>query len=130
MPLITPDTSQQLDFKPLDPATYPAVIRQVEYGTSKSSGNPMLTVTVGVQHDGKEHSRKAFLVITGEGSYGFDQLLRACGFGDLADAYKDKDADKPPFDTDDLKGQEVLVTIEHEMYNNQLRDRIKSFLRA
>lgn len=130
MPIITPDTSAQLDLTPLEPNTYPAVVRAVEYGTSKSSGNPMLTVTVGVKHDGKEYPRKCFLVITGEGSYGFDQLLRACGFTSLADAYKDKSASKPAFDTDELLGQELNVVVEHETYNNQLRDRVKTFLRA
>lgn len=130
MPIITPDTSSQLEFKPLDPGTYPARIAAVEYGLSKSSGNPMLTVNVELNVEGRTVPRKAFLVITGEGSYGFDQLLRACRMDQLADAYKDKSAEKPPFDTDELVGQEVSVIVEHETYNNQLRDRIKAFLRA
>lgn len=130
MPIITPDTSSQLEFKPLEPGTYPAKITDVQYGTSKSSGNPMLTVTMDVNAEGRAVPRKAFLVITGEGSYGFDQLLRACRMDQLADAYKDKSAEKPPFDTDELIGQEINVIVEHETYNNQLRDRVKTFLRA
>jgi len=130
MPIITPDTSSQIEFTPLDPGTYPAKITAVEYGHSKSSGNPMLTVTLVLTHDGKSFTRKAFLVITGEGSYNFDQLLRACGFVDLADAYKNKHAEKPSFDTDDLIGAEMSVVVDHETYNGQLRDRVKSFLRA
>lgn len=129
MPIITPDTSAQLDMSALDAGTYPGVIRSVVFETSKK-GNPMLVVTVGVSHNGKERPRKAWLVINGEGAYGFDQLLRACHFDEVADKYKDATAEKPPFDTDDLLGQEVNVVIDTEMYNGAATDKIKTFLRA
>lgn len=130
MPIINPDTSEQISLEALEPGTYPAEIVAVEYGHAKSSGNPMLTVSFKVTADGKTVTRKSFLVITGAGAFNFDQLLRATGFDELADAYKDKEAEKPQFDTDDLIGQQLNVVIDHELYNGETRDRIKSYLRA
>lgn len=130
MPIINPDTSNISDQGAIDPGTYPAKITEVEYKTSKSSGNPMIVPKFAVTVDGKERPRSAFLVITGEGAYGFDQLLRACGFDEMADKYKAKDGDKPDFDTDELIGQELMVVIESDTYNGQLRDKIKSYLKA
>ena len=47
---------------------------------------------------------------------GFDQLLRACKMNDLADAYRDAAVTpKPPFDTDTLRGHEVMVVIEEQI---------------
>lgn len=130
-PIINPDTSNMTDMGPIAAGTYPAEITKVDYETSKSSGNPMIVPTFGVEVDGKARPRKAYLVISGEGAYGFDQLLRSCGFHQLADQYKDKSVNpKPDFDTDALIGQRVNVVIEPDTYNGQLRDRIKSFLPA
>ena len=56
--------------------------------------------------------------------------MRATGFDELAEKFKAKEGDKPEFDTDDLIGQELNVVIESDTYNGQLRDKIKSFLRA
>lgn len=130
-PIINPDTSNIQDMGPIAAGTYGAEIQKVDFDTSKKSGNPMIVVTFGVEVDGKVRSRKSYLVITGEGAYGFDQLLRATGFEDLADQYKNKDIQpKPDFDTDSLVGQRVNVVIEPNVYNNELRDQIKSFLKA
>src|SRR5437867_4389910 len=98
MPLISPDTSDALDMAPLAPGTYKAKIIDVEVKSSKA-GNPMIVPKFELVVDGKRRVRNAFLVINGEGAYGFDQLLRACKFGAVADAYKDKSVQpKPPFD--------------------------------
>lgn len=131
MPVITPDTSNISDQGPIPAGTYKAKITQCEYKQAKETGNPMIVPKFAVEVEGKERPRNAYLVITGEGAYGFDQLLRACGFDELADKYRDKDVQpKPAFDTDDLVGQEVNVVIEPDTYNGQLRDKIKSFLKA
>lgn len=130
MPIITPDTTEQLDFSPLEPGTYPATVTKVEADTSKK-GNPMLVVYFSVEKaPGVTVPRKSWLVTSGEGTSGFDQLLRATGFADLADVYKDKSASKPAFDTDDLINQQVLVVVEQSEYNKQLRDQIKTYLKA
>lgn len=130
MPIVNPDTSNAAGMEPIEPGTYPARITEVDYKTSKSSGNPMIVPKFVITVDGKERTRQAYLVITGEGAFNFDQLLRACGFEDLADQFKSKDGPKPDFDTDDLIGQELNVVIESDVYNGALRDKIKSFLRA
>lgn len=131
MPIVNPDTSQISDQGPIEPGTYPATIKEVEYKTSKSSGNPMIVPKFGVMVEGKERPRQAYLVITGEGAYGFDQLLRACGFDTLADQFHDPTVQpKPDFDTDNLVGQEIQVVIESDVYNGQMRDKIKSYLKA
>jgi len=130
MPVVNPDTSAAQEMSAIEPGTYKARITEVEFKNSKSSGNPMIVPKFAVNVDGKERPRSAYLVITGEGAYGFDQLLRATGFDELADKFKAKEGDKPEFDTDDLIGQELNVVVEADTYNGQLRDKIKSFLRA
>lgn len=130
MPIINPDTSNVTPMEAIPSGTYPAEITAVEFKTSKS-GNPMIVVDFGVEVDGKARTRKSYLVITGEGAYGFDQLLRSTNFDDLADQFKDKNVQpKPDFDTDLLIGQRVNVVIEPNVYNGELRDQIKSFLKA
>lgn len=130
-PIINPDTSNMVEMGAIPAGTYPSEIAKVDFETSKSSGNPMIVTTFDVEVDGKVRPRKAYLVIQGEGAYGFDQLLRSCGFQHLADAYKDPNVSpKPDFDTDMLVGQKVNVVIEPDTYNGQLRDRVRSFLPA
>lgn len=129
MPIINPDTSAMLDMGPIEPGTYLGEISQIEYKTSKS-GNPMLEISWDVEVNGKKRSRKSYNVISGEGSGGFDQLLRAAGFTELADKYKDPAVQpKPAFDTDQLLGQKVNVVIEPNLYNGEMRDQIRSFLK-
>lgn len=131
MPIINPDTSAQLDMTPLEEGTYPAKITAVEFKHAKSSGNPMIVPEIVIEHDGRSYTRRSYLVITGEGSYGFDQLLRCCGFDSTADEFKDPTlSTKPSFDTDELIGCEINVVIAHEIYNNEIRDKVKSFLPA
>lgn len=130
MPIINPDTTQMLEMGAIEPGTYPAEITAVDYKSSKA-GNPMIVVDFGIQVGESVRPRKSYLVITGEGAYNFDSLLRACGFGQLADQYKDKNVQpKPSFDTDQLIGQRVNVVIEPNLYNGEMRDQIKSYLPA
>lgn len=131
MPIINPDTSAMTDMGAIPAGTYPAEISGVQYKNSKA-GNPMLEIDFQVEvEDGKKRPRKSWAVITGEGSFNFDQLLRATGFQQLADQYKDKNVQpKPSFDTDMLIGQKVNVVIEGNLYNNEMRDQIKSYLPA
>jgi hypothetical protein len=129
MPIVNPDTSSISEQGAIDPGTYPAKIVDVDYKTSKSSGNPMIVPKFEVMVDGKARPRQAYLVITGAGAYGFDQLLRAAGFDEIADKYRAPEGEKPDFDTDDLVGQEIQVVIEHDSYNGELRDKIKSYLK-
>lgn len=130
MPIINPDTTQMLEMGAIDAGTYPAEITGVEFKSSKA-GNPMIVVDMGVEVGDTKRPRKSYIVITGESAYNFDQLLRACGFHQLADAYKDKSVQpKPSFDTDELIGQRLNVVIEPHLYNNEMRDQIKSYLPA
>lgn len=131
MPIIQPDTSQAEDMSPIEPGTYRAKVVSCESKNSKEKGTPMIVPKFEVTVNGSDKPRKrqAYLVITGPGAGGFDQLLRATGFGKLADQLKDPAVQpKPPFDTDQLVGQECQVVVEEELYNNEKRDRIKSFL--
>jgi len=129
MPMIQPDTSAATEMQAIAPGTYAGKILKVDYGMS-AKGNPMLTITYELQVDGKARVRKGYHVITGEGAYGFDNLLRSTGFDAIADQYKAKDGEKPSFDTDDLIGKELQIVIDSQLYNNELRDQIKSFLKA
>lgn len=128
MPLINPDTSAVTEQGAIDPGTYKAKITAVELKTAKSSGNPMLEVSFDVQVGEATRPRRAYLPITGQGAFGFDQLLRATGFVEYAD--KLKAGEKAPFDTDQLIGQELNVRAEHDTYNGQVRDKIAGYLPA
>lgn len=129
MPIIQPDTSGMMEQGAIEPGTYPAKIIDVEFQNSKSSGNPMIVPKIEITVEGKPRTRKAYLVITGEGAFNFDQLLRATGFGDTADQLKDPSVQpKPEFDTDELIGQEMQVIVEADTYNGQLRDKIRGYL--
>ena len=131
MPIVNPDTSAVKDQGPIEPGTYKAKIVGVDFQTSQKSGNPMIVPNLEVQTGDSVRPRKTYLVITGEGAYGFDNLLRATGFDELADKFRDPSVQpKPEFDTDQLIGQEVNVVIESDTYNGQLRDKIRSFLKA
>ncbi len=128
MPIVNPDTTQAQELTAIEPGTYKAKIVAVEATVSKKSGNPMIVPQFDVDVAGKNRSRKSYLVITGEGAYGFDQLLRVTGFQDVADQLKA--GEKIGFDTDQLIGQELNLVIESDTYNGQLRDQIRSFLKA
>lgn len=132
MPIIKPDTSAAVNMGNIEEGTYPAAITLVEFQTSKNN-NPMIVPTFDVTVGDSVRKRKAYLVINGEGAYGFESLLRACNFDELADAYGDKSiaaADKPDFNTDDLVGQTLNVVIAHQLYNGEMRDYIKTYLKA
>ena len=131
-PLIKPDLSQAQEMTNIDPGTYPAKVLQCDFQNSKNN-NPMIVPNFEIKVGDTTKKRKAYLVINGEGAYGFGQLLRACNFNELADAYANKSiplADKPDFNTDDLVGKELMVVIDHQMYQGQPRDYIKTYLRA
>lgn len=132
MPIINPDTSEQIDLGPIEPGTYKAKIEKVDFELSKSKGTPMIIPEFAIQvGDGKPRMRKAWIVITGPGSYNFDQLLRACGFDTYADQYKDPSQANPDFDTDNLIGQDLQVVMDRKLDDKgNARDEIKAYLRA
>lgn len=130
-PMIKPDLTDADSFGPIEPGTYPAKIETVEYKTS-GKGNPMIVPKFAIDVNGKTRKRNSYLVIIGEGAYGFSQLLRACHFDELAAAYGDKSIpldQKPEFNTDDLQGQELNVVVDHQLYNGEMRDSIRNYLR-
>lgn len=132
MALIKPDLSEVQNLGPIEPGTYAAKIVAVEAKVS-SKGNPMIVPKFEIQVPGDEkpRTRNSFLVISGEGAYGFGQLLRSTGFGDIAEQLADPNYQpKPEFDTDSLIGQSCQVVIEEAIYNNEKRDSIKSYLPA
>lgn len=131
MPLIKPDLSDADSMGPIPPNTYPAKIESVDAKPS-SKGNPMIVPKFAIEVEGKIRKRNAYLVIQGEGAYGFSQLLRATHFDEIAAKYADKSiplSEKPDFNTDDLVGQELMVVVDHQTYNGELRDFIKTYLR-
>jgi hypothetical protein len=143
MPLIQPDTSEAVDLSPIPEGTYAAKVTEAPPQISKEKKTPMIVPKFAIEVPGREKpaTRKAFLPVSGEGSSGFDMLLRACHFDELADQYKDKNVNpKPPFDTDQLIGQELMVIIVPEPYQREdgqgnkvgeieMRDKIKGFLK-
>lgn len=132
MPIINPDTTEAIEMGPIEPGTYPAEIKAVDFQMSKN-GNPMIVTSfdVTVEQGKKPRPRKAWIVITGPGSYNFDQLLRATGFDSLADQYKDPEQANPEFDTDNLIGQHLQLVIDNRLdEQGNKRDEIKAYMRA
>ena len=129
MALIDPDTSEMVDFKPLEPGTYRArIISAVPKKSQK--GNPMVEVTLKVQNGDKEITRKAWPLLKGPGAFMFDQLLRASGHEAVADQIK-VPGSGVQFDTDELQGVELQVRVENELDDkDSVRDAIKGFLKA
>ena len=125
MPMIEPDLSE-ID-STIEPGTYPSKIIEIEVKASKKD-NPMIVVKHEITVDGKRRVRQAYHVISGQGAYGFQNLLRACGFSDYADRVKA--GSKEGFDTDNFLGQSLMVVIEESIYNGEKRDQIKSYLPA
>jgi hypothetical protein len=125
MPVLEPDLSE---VGPIAPGTYQARIASVEVTKSKK-GNPMIVPDFAVNVNGKERSRSSYLVISGPGATGFLQLLRACHFDEAADAYLNPDTENPSFDSDAFVGQELNVVIEENLYEGEVRDQIRSFLK-
>lgn len=131
MPIIQPDTSQQIDMGPIEPGTYNAKIVACSFERSKEKGTPMIVPELEVNVDGKLRKRKTWVVTEGAGSFNFDQLLRACNFDALADTYKDPNVANPDFDTDSLIGQELQVVVDTQLdKQGNPRDNIKTFLKA
>lgn len=133
MPLIQPDLSEAMDLGPIPAGTYPAKIVGCEFKTS-SKGKPMVVPEMEITVDGKNRKRKAYLVISGPGAYGFEQLLRACHFEAYADTLKDPTAPKAGFDTDQFINQQLQVVVEEEIrsdegHQGEVSDRIKTFLK-
>lgn len=130
MPVVQPDTSQAEDLSPIEPNTYPARIVECAFEKSKEKNTPMIVPKFKVKVGEKERTRQSYLVIAGPGAWNFDQLLRACHMDELANKYRDPAVSpKPPFDTDSLINQELLVVVEEELYKGQKRDRINGYLR-
>jgi hypothetical protein len=88
----------------------------------------MIVIPFVLNNNGKNVKRTVRQVITGAGAFGFEQLLRATGFDDVANSLKS--GNPQPFDTDKLVGQKLNVTVETDTYNGQLTDKITGYLKA
>ena len=127
MPIIEPDLS---GVGPIEAGTYKAKIDEVVDGISKA-GAPKLVVQFSVEVGNEKKVRKVHMPYSGAGAFGFDSLLRACHFEDIANGLQKKNAaERPKFDTDQLIGQELMVVIEASIYNGQPTDQINGYLRA
>lgn len=129
MPVVQPNTSDMIDMTPIDEGTYPAKVLACGSQTSKK-GNMMIVPKFAINVDGDTREREAYQVIEGKGSGNFDSLLRACNMDDLADQYTDPEQNNPPFDTDVLVDQDLLVIVGKQMYEGQERDTITGYLKA
>lgn len=129
MALISPDTSEMIEMKPLEPGTYNASIISATPKKSKK-GNPMVEVKFKVQNGDKEVTRLAWPMTSGAGAFGFDQLLRASGFDSIADQIKIPGSGVQ-FDTDELVGVALKIRVENELDDSDnVRDVIKGYLKA
>jgi hypothetical protein len=125
-PLINPNTSEALDMSPIKGTRHGKIV-SAEPGVSKAGGAKVV-VKWEVDVDGQKRPREQHLAISGKGSGGFDNLLRAVGFSELADKYKDPNQPNPPFDTDLLTGLEANLVFAPNLYEGQERDQISTVL--
>ena len=126
MPELFPDLSDVVS-NVIDKGAYEAEIKTVTPGTAKSSGNPKIDVEFAINVNGTEYTRTASIPITGKGAFRFGQLLRATGFGQIAD--KLAKGERTPVNTEDLEGQRLTVVIDHETWNDEPRDKIEKFVK-
>jgi hypothetical protein len=125
--MIDPDLS---DIGAIEAGTYNAEILSATPGIAKSSGAPKLQVDFGVDYNGVNKKRSVHLPLKGAGAFGFNSLLRATGFAAYADSLKAKDGVKTGFDETSLIGQHLMVTIESDIYNGEVTDKITGYLPA
>ncbi len=103
-------------FEPIPKGVYGATIYEAKVGPSKSSGNPMYTVTYKVDFNGKPRKVKSWHVIQGPGSFSSANLLKALGL-----PFPDKDTKEGDFefpDADELIGEELNVKVDVEPYDS------------
>ncbi len=113
MPIITPALDEVVSYDP-PVGTHEGTIVDV-IDKPSSTGNPMLTVESLLEVDGLKYAIRGYHVYTGRSAYGFENLLRATHFDDVAD--KLKKGERLNFDTDELKGQRVQVIVEERVDN-------------
>lgn len=104
MPLITPDYSEAQSSQPIPSGTYSARIKDCQEKVGKSSGNPYLNWKLEIFDSEKYNNRIVFLMT----------MLSGAGAGKLRDLYEAAtglESDGKPFDTDQLLGKEVKVTL-------------------
>lgn len=126
MPEILPDLSE-VQSNVIEKGSYEATIKTVTPGTSKT-GNAKVDVEFEIMVGGNAVPRTASVPTGGKGAFRFAQLLRATNFGPVAD--KLSKGERTPFNTDDLEGQRLTVVIDHEMWNDEPRDKIEKFVKA
>lgn len=107
MPLIQPNLADVVSYDP-PVGTWQGEIVDVTDKVS-GAGNPMLVVETLMEVDGAKYGIRGYHVYTGRAAYGFENLLRACHFDDVADQLKR--GEPLNFNTDDLKGQKVQVIV-------------------
>ena len=100
-------------FEPLPKGTYGATIFEAKTGPSKSSGNPMYTITYNVQvPGGKSRKIKGWHIIQGPGSFSTKNLLKALGR-----PTPDGEGEFEFPDADELIGEELNVKIGIDPYD-------------
>lgn len=137
MPILMPDTSEAEDLRPSQAGTYRARITKCDAQMSKGEGGkakvmmavPTFTFEAPALEDGKPRkiNRRSFMVISGPGSFNFDQLLRSIGEQGLADEVKARPG-QVPIDTDFIAGKEVQVILTTGMYQGNQQDQISGVL--
>jgi hypothetical protein len=128
MPVVQPDTTQSA---PLEEGTYRAKIKSCDVAKSRQKGTNMIVpVFEIITGDGDTTELTSYLVIEGRGTFGFDALLRACHMDELANVFMNKDAEHPPFDTDVLLGQELLVVVTAGEYDGRPTANISNYLKV
>jgi len=134
-PIILPDTSEAEDMDPSEAGTYPATIVKTDAQLSREKKVPQAVIQFQLRGVPSESDRKprdikrtTWINVTGVGSMNWDKLLRATGFTEEADAVRS--GAKTPFDTDELKGKELLVVLKVGTFEGRRRDEIAGFLPA
>lgn len=140
MPILLPDTSEMEDLRPTVPGTYRARITKVDQQATKAKGDkpggqPMAVPNFQFEAPALENpsegprkvNRRVFLMISGAGSFNFDQLLRSTGNGEIADQVK-ANPGRVAVDTDVFLNKEVHVVLANGLYEGRLQDNITAFL--
>lgn len=119
MPRTTIDTTEAKSFEAVEPGVYPMTIGQVDISKSKEKGEPMMVVHYKFddpQLDQKAGSVMRNYMLAGKGAGFARELIKAVTGEDIpVGGHFD-------FDTDDLVGRPVLVTIKNKEYEGRLQN--------
>lgn len=118
MPRVPVNLAEVKPLEALPPGTYSVVILAMEDKKSKN-GKDMVKITFQCTEEGLSNKFFTNILLEESSMFKWKELYDACRIPYGADG----------FDTDDLKEAELKVTVDQELYEDKLQNKVKNFLK-